>query len=226
MPGSKLTEEIRREQVIGAAYALAVKGGLRAITIRDVATRAGMSSGLVLFHFSSKEQLVLELLDWVLATTTTLRVGPSIRANVAPLDRLSALLTQEVLRLAVEPDRVRVFFAFWSAGLWNEDIRERMQPELDRYRAAFHPIAADVIAAEPERFATATPDALAAVAVSFIKGCAVQSLIEKTLNIDDFLATAGQLLRGHPHALGLGGVTAPATTVVAPRTSRRSTVAR
>ena len=226
MPGSKLTEEIRREQVIAAAYALAVEGGLPAITIRDVATRAGMSSGLVLFHFSSKEQLVLELLDWVLATTTTFRVGPSILATAAPLDRFSALLTQEVLRLAIEPDRVRVFFAFWSAGLWNEDIRERMQPELDRYRAAFHPIAADVIAAEPKRFATATPDALAAIAVSFVKGCAVQSLIEKTLNIDDFLATAGQLLRGHPIALGLGRVTAPPTTVVDPHTSRRLTVAR
>ena len=226
MPGSKLTEEIRREQVIAAAYDLAIEGGLRAITIRDVATRAGMSSGLVLFHFSSKEQLVLELLDWVLATTTTLRVGPSVLANPAPLDRFSALLTQEVLRLAAEPDRVRVFFAFWSAGLWTEDIRERMQPELDRYRAAFHPIAADVIAAEPERFATATPDALAAVAVSFVKGCAVQSLIKKSLNIDDFLATAEQLLRGHASPLALGGITAPATTMVAPRSSRRSPGAR
>ena len=225
MPGSKLTEEVRRKQVIAAAYALAVEGGLGAITIREVATRAEMSSGLVLFHFSSKEQLLLELLDWVLATTTTLRVGPSIRANAAPLDRFIALLTQEVLRLAVEPDRVRVFFAFWSAGLWNRDIRERMQPELDRYRAAFHPIAAEVIAAEPERFATATPGALAAVAVSFVKGCAVQSLIEKTLNIDDFVATAGQLLRGHPTALWLGSVTTP-TTPVAPRISRRSTVGR
>ena len=184
-----------------------------------------MSSGLVLFHFSSKEQLVLELLDWVLATTTTLRVGPTLLSIAAPLDRLSALLRQEVMRLAAEPERVRVFFAFWSAGLWNEDIRERMQPELDRYRAAFHPIAADVIAAEPERFATATPDALAAIAVSFVKGCAVQSLIDKTLNFDDFLATAEQLLRGDAKALAFGGVE-PATTLVAPRTSRRSTVAR
>ena len=226
MPGSKLTETIRREQVIAAAYELAIAGGLGAITIRDVAARAGMSSGLVLFHFSSKEQLVLELLDWVLATTTTLRVGPRLLSIAAPLDRLSALLTQEVMRLAAEPERVRVFFAFWSAGLWNEDIRERMQPELDRYRAAFHPIAADVIAAEPERFATATPDALAAIAVSFVKGCAVQSLIDKTLNIDDFLATAERLLRGHANALAFGGDVETTTASVAPRTSRRSTVAR
>jgi len=202
MPGAKLAEAVRREQVIAAAYDLAVAGGLRAITIREVAARAEVSTGLVLFYFTSKEQLVLELLDWVLATTTALRVGPSILAIASPLDRLIALLTQEMLRLAVEPSRIRVFFEFWGAGLWDSQIRGRMQPELDRYRAAFHPIAADVIEAEPERFSNTTADALAAVAVSFVKGCAVQCLIEPTVSIDDFLATAESLLRGSFEGVG------------------------
>ncbi len=196
MPGTKFDKTIRREQVIAAAYELAAEGGLRAITIRDVAVRADLSTGLVLFHFTSKEQLVLELLDWVLATTTAVRVGPEITAIPAPLDRLIALLSQEMLRLSSEPARIRVFFEFWAAGLWDAPIRGRMQPELDRYRAAFRPIAVDVIASEPNRFSSTTPAALAAVAVSLVKGCAVQTLIEPTLNIDAFLATAESLFRG------------------------------
>lgn len=196
MPGTKFAETIRREQVIGAAYELATELGLRAITIRDVAARAGMSTGLVLFHFKSKEQLVLELLDWVLETTTALRVGPEIEAIPLPLDRFVALLTQEMERLSAEPARIRVFFEFWSAGLWDPEIRSRMQPELDRYRAAFLPIAAAVIEAEPERFSGVTAEALAAVAVSLIKGSAVQSLIEPTLDLKTFLVTTDRLLRG------------------------------
>jgi TetR/AcrR family transcriptional repressor of bet genes len=196
MPGTKFSKFVRRESVIAAAYELAAGGGLRAITIRDVAARADVSTGLVLFHFNSKEQLVLELLDWVLATTTAVHVGPEISVIPSPLDRLVALLTQEMLRLSAEPARIRVFFEFWAAGLWDPQIRDRMQPELDRYRAAFYPIAARVIEADPHRFSDTTPDALAAVAVSFVKGCAVQCLIEPTLSIDGFLATAESLLRG------------------------------
>jgi AcrR family transcriptional regulator len=196
MPGTKFAETIRREQVTGAAYELAAERGLRAITIRDVAARAGMSTGLVLFHFNSKEQLVLELLDWVLETTTALRVGPEIEAIPSPPDRFVALLTQEMERLSAEPARTRVFFEFWSAGLWDTEIRGRMQPELDRYRAAFLPIAAAVIEAEPERFSGVTAEALAAVAVSIVKGCAVQSLIEPTLDLTRFLVTTERLLRG------------------------------
>ena len=196
MPGSKFAESVRKEQVTQAAYELAAEQGLRAVTIRDVAAGAGMSTGLVLFHFTSKQQLVLELLDWVLDTTTVLRVGPEIEAIASPLDRFVALLTQEMERLSAEPARIRIFFEFWSAGLWDSSIRDRMQPELDRYRAAFLPIARAVIEAEPDRFSGVTAEALAAVAVSIVKGCAVQSLIEPSLDHRQFLDTAERLLRG------------------------------
>jgi TetR/AcrR family transcriptional regulator, transcriptional repressor of bet genes len=215
MPGTKYSEAIRREQVIAAAYGIAATEGLRAVTIRDVAARAGMSSGLVLFHFVSKEQLVLELLDWVLSTTTALQVGPAISAIPSPLERLVALLAQEMARLSSEPALNRLFFEFWSAGLSDASIRARMKPELDRYRAAFRPIAAAVIDAEPDRFPNTTADGLAAVAVSFIKGCAVQSMIEPSLDITEFLEAANGLLR-RPLAM--------ATTMdVPPRTARKRT---
>ena len=198
MPGTKIAESIRREHVIAAAYEIAATEGLRAVTIRDVAARAGMSTGLVLFHFKSKDQLVLELVDWVLATTTALQVGRDILAIASPLERLVALLAQEMARLSSEPARMRLFFEFWAAGLSDAGIRGRMQPELDRYREAFRPIAEAVLAAEPDRFPHTTPDGLAAVAVSFIKGCAVQSMIEPDLDVREFLAAAEALLRRPP----------------------------
>jgi hypothetical protein len=51
-----------------------------------------------------------------------------------------------------------------------------------------------VIAADPARFGGVTAEGLAAVAVSFIKGCAVQSMVEPELDIGEFLAAAEALL--------------------------------
>lgn len=194
MPGTKIAEARRREQIIDAAYELAIRGGLRAVTIRDVARKGDMSTGLIIFHFRTKDRLVLALLDTVLARTTTLAVGPEITAIADPLDRLVALLRQEMARLSTEPKRNRLFFEFWSEGMWNRAIRVRMQRELDRYRHAFRPMAEAVVAAEPERFTGITPADLAAVAVSFIKGCAVQSMVEPSLDVAGFLRAAETLL--------------------------------
>ena len=167
-----MAEHLRREQIIAAAYDLAIRGGLRAVTIRDVARKGEISTGLVIFHFGTKDRLVIALLDSVLARTTTLAVGPGIAGIPDPLDRLIALLRQEMGRLASEPKRNRLFFEFWNEGMWNRAVRVRMQRELDRYRAAFRPMGQAVIAADPDRFTGTTPADLAGVAVRFTKGCA------------------------------------------------------
>ena len=194
VPGTKAGEAVRREQIRAAAYEIAADSGVRAITIRDVAERAGLSPGLILFHYGSKEQLVLDVLGWVLETTTALNIGPEIAAIEQPGARLLALLRQEMERISGERRRIRLFFEFWSAGLWDAAIGTRMQAELDRYREAFRPMADAVLRADPALFPGVTAAGLAAVVVSFIKGCAVQSLIEPDLDIREFIGAAEGLL--------------------------------
>jgi len=206
MPGTKIAESLRREQIVRAAYHLASRGGLRAVTIRDVARRAKMSTGLVAFHFRSKDRVLLALLDHVLATTITLRLGPELDTIPDPLERLIALLRQEMGRLTSDPVHNRLFFEFWNEGMWNRAVRLRMQRDLDRYRAAFRPMAEEVIAADSVRFAGTTAESLAAVAVSFIKGCAVQSMVERNLDVDGFLRAAVSLLAPMPAGARRPGV--------------------
>jgi AcrR family transcriptional regulator len=194
MPGTKIAEAVRREQIIAAAYAIAAKHGLNAVTIRVVALRADTSPGLVIFHFKTKDELILAVLDWVLSTTTAVAVGPEITAIQDPLERLIGLLRQEMARLSREPQAIRVFFEFWSAGIWDRKIGARMQSELDRYRDAFRSMAGAVIAAEPERFKGVTAAALTTFAVSLIKGYAVQSMIEPELDTGAFMRAAERLL--------------------------------
>lgn len=195
MPGTKAPEAQRRAQILRAAHDVAAREGLDGTTILQVAAAAGLSPGLVVFHFGSKRGLLLALLDWVLETTTVLHVGPEIRALPTPLARLLALLRQEMARLAAEPQRVRVTFDYWTAAVRDAEIRVRMRAELARYREAFRPLVEEVLAADPDRFGGATAEGLAAVAVSFVKGCAVQSMIDdRAFDVDRYLAAAEALL--------------------------------
>lgn len=195
MPGTKAPEGARREQILAAAYAVAAQEGLEGTTIIQVAAAANLSPGLVMFHFKSKRQLLLALLDWLLATTTVLHVGEEIRALTSPVDRLIALLREEMHRLSREPLRIRLTFDYWSAGIRDPEISAKLRAEFARYREAFRPLATAVLRAEPERFVGVTPDGLAAVAVSFIKGCAVQSMIDpEHFDISQYLAAAEGML--------------------------------
>lgn len=217
MPGAKVAEQLRREQIVRAAYDVSAKTGFQSITIRDVALQADISSGLVIFHFESKEKLVQALAEWVVATTTALQLGPAIQAIDDPLVRLLTLLRQEMKRLSSEPQRIRVFFELWNAGLRDRQLGALMQKELARYREAFRPMVEEALAADPARFQGVTVEALTAVAVSFIKGAAVQAMIEPKLDISGYVRAAEALLAPN---------LAMPKFVAGPRGSRRTHLAK
>jgi TetR/AcrR family transcriptional regulator, transcriptional repressor of bet genes len=189
MPGQKASETVRREQILRAAYEVASRRGIDGLTVRAVAARAKLSHGLVLFHFKRKDQLVNALLDRVLATSLKLHMSEDVARVPHALDRLRALLRQEMDRLSGEPRRTRLFFEYWALGTRHSAIRAKISAELDRYRAAFRATTEDILQAEPARFTGVTSDGLAAVAVSFINGCAVQAMIDpEHFDINEYLA--------------------------------------
>lgn len=54
----------RREAVLQAALDVIVERGLANTRMSDIAERAGMSAGNILYYFESKDDLLMELLRW------------------------------------------------------------------------------------------------------------------------------------------------------------------
>jgi len=190
MRAKRIPEEERREQILQAGFEVAARQGVGGLTVRAVAAAAQVSHALVLFHFGTKEKLVQALLDWVISGTAVLHISEDIARLPHARARLHALLHQEMVRLSHQPEHTRLFLEFWALGTRREEIRTRISAEMERYRAAFRTIMEELLEAEPSAFPGATPDGLAAVAVSWIHGCAVQAMIDPThFDTDEFLAS-------------------------------------
>ena len=196
MPGRKASEEERREQILSAAYQVALRRGVDGLTVRAVATRARVSHGLVLFHFKRKDQLTLAVLDRVLAANLALEVEESDDSE-DPGQRLRTTLQGEMDRVSRDPRQVRLFLEYWALGTRHAAIRARISAGLERYRRAFLPLTEDVLAAEPTRLAGVTAEGLTAVAVSFVNGCAVQAMIDPDhFRVERYLEAVHGMLEG------------------------------
>ena len=57
-------------------------------------------------------------------------------------------------------------------------MREKIRVALERYRDVFRPLAEQLLVEDPEALGGGTADGLAAVAVSFVQGCAVQAIMD------------------------------------------------
>lgn len=190
MPGRRASEEARREQILQAAYDVARHAGIDGVTVRAVAAEAGLSHGLVLFHFGRKDRLVASLLDRLLATTIILRLSGDGTRQASGTDDLRALLRREVEQLVGAPHDLRLFFEYWALGVRQPAIRGKIGTALDRYRAAFRTLAEDARRGDTTSRPDVSPAGFAAVAVSLISGGAVQAMADPdAFDMDAYLAT-------------------------------------
>jgi TetR/AcrR family transcriptional regulator, transcriptional repressor of bet genes len=206
MAGKKVSEETRREDILRAAYDVAARQGLEALTLRAVAARADVSHGTVLFHFKRKSELVASLLDRVLYATAVLRIPDGVAQITRPSERMHALLRAEMDRLSTDPRHFRLFLDYWTFGVRNATVRQRIRTVLEEYRTALRGIAELVVngdvaslsrraATKPGTAGPVTPEGVAAVAVSLIHGCALQSVIDpKGFDVRQHFDAAAQML--------------------------------
>jgi TetR/AcrR family transcriptional regulator, transcriptional repressor of bet genes len=201
MPRRKLPEETRREDILRAAYDVAARRGVEALTLRAVADRAGVSHGTVLFHFKRRQQLVASLLDRVIYATIVLRIPDAVDSLTRPSEKLHELLRTEIERLSNEARHFRLFLEYWTLGVRNLTIRRKLNAALEAYRAAFADLARAVIDAERNSRSGGppqpgvTPDGVASVAVSLVHGCALQAVIApREFALQPHFDTASRLL--------------------------------
>lgn len=84
-------EDQRREELIKATYYEVAEKGYSAVTLQDIAKRAGVSKGSTLYYFATKEDLFLGALEWMV-NQFDIRNGQAIADVEDPIEKVKALI--------------------------------------------------------------------------------------------------------------------------------------
>src|SRR5215813_12924390 len=84
-------EDQRREELIKATYYEVAEKGYSAVTLQDIAKRAGVSKGSTLYYFATKEDLFLGALEWMVEQVN-IRNSEAIAKVEDPIEKVKALI--------------------------------------------------------------------------------------------------------------------------------------
>ena len=65
MPKERKRTEARQDEILRVALQVVDEGGIKALTLRQVADRIGISEAAIFRHFDSKEDIVNAMAEWV-----------------------------------------------------------------------------------------------------------------------------------------------------------------
>jgi len=100
-----LPEPERRLALLKAAFREVAEKGFSEVTLDDIARRAGVSKGVTLYYFDSKDALFRELFSWLIDSIHA-RMREAVAAEDEPVAKLKAL----VALIFPSPSKNRAFF--------------------------------------------------------------------------------------------------------------------
>ena len=162
----------RAAEIAEAARELALERGLAAITLRSVAARVGVASGLVAHYQPNVDALVADTFATIVAAETA-EVAALLARLPDPPQRLALLL--DTLLDGARLDVTAVWVEAWTLGRRNEALAASVRVQMDAWQAVLQ----DVVEAGIAAGQFETPDA-ASVAwqiLGMIDGLNAQALV-------------------------------------------------
>jgi TetR/AcrR family transcriptional regulator, transcriptional repressor of bet genes len=122
-------EQIRRRDLIEAAYQTFLEYGFGGMTMVRIGERAGMSHGIVNYYFKSKDELVSAVVrkaNFMIMLDTAQR----LRAARSPRERVSAVIGGNFPAELFTRDIARAWVSYYAAISQHNEL-ERMQKVVD-----------------------------------------------------------------------------------------------
>jgi AcrR family transcriptional regulator len=95
----------RQVHLIRTTYQLLGERGLRQISLQQVADAAGVSKGLIFYHFKTRENLILATMRWVLS-----RTGERIREAMGRAETPAGKVVAMIDEIFSDPEANRRFY--------------------------------------------------------------------------------------------------------------------
>ena len=106
MPRNAAVQEAeKRLALLKAAFRVVAEKGFSQVTLDDIAARAGVSKGITLYYFDSKEDLFRELFAWLIDSIHA-RMRDAVESREDPVEKVRAL----VALIFPSPSKNRAFF--------------------------------------------------------------------------------------------------------------------
>jgi AcrR family transcriptional regulator len=112
--GRKASKETRRQQLIEATIDSLAKRGYSETTMADVADGAGLSRGIVNFHFESKEKLLVATLQYMADEYSQHWRAALQKAGDDPARQLYTLVAADFDRSICNRRKLAAWCAFWG----------------------------------------------------------------------------------------------------------------
>jgi AcrR family transcriptional regulator len=138
-------KEATRIQILQSALAAFSEKGFHQTTMDDIVARSGLSKGALYWHFKSKQELFVALVEWFM-----LQMGEQIThawtGDMSAADKIRSMAEVTLAGSEQLIPFVKVFLDFWAQTSADEQLRQKFEQIIGTYEVQLAEIIEEGIA--------------------------------------------------------------------------------
>ena len=163
----------RKAQILDAAYQVFSQKGFHLTTVADVASKAGVSYGIVYHYYRNKEELFWAVFEnWTSEYISNQAASEEFISAATATDQLKIFAADAVQLMTESTEFLPVQMEFWSLIARHDQIRERFRQLFDALRSPLINIIQGGI--DNGEFRQADTEILASLALAAYDGLVLQ----------------------------------------------------
>jgi AcrR family transcriptional regulator len=131
-PASTENGQRSRDRILQSALDLITEAGIDQVRLAEIARRAGMSSGQVMYYFTSKEHILLETLAWRDGQDLS-RARATLAAVTDPWAQLEQFIGLFLPASPADPSWI-LWMEVWARAPHNREVSLRLEELLQPWR--------------------------------------------------------------------------------------------
>ena len=134
----------RKQEIIDALLRVMAERGYEKASIQAIAKEAGLAPGLIHYHFKTKQEILLGLVNWI-ASEATERLEKMEKEAADPWDKLSSFLNARLATGETDlPEVVSAWVVIAGESIRQPEIKEIYQGLIKRQLELLKQLIADV----------------------------------------------------------------------------------
>jgi AcrR family transcriptional regulator len=177
--GRRRRSDVRREEILEATLEVVLRDGLGSARVGDVSEVLGVSSGLVFYHFGTKDALVAEAFAYAVERDLA-GLAAAVEGEREPVERLRRVL--ELYGPTGTASGWLLWIDAWALAQHEAEIRRTLHRLDRRWSEALREVVDDGVARGS--FTCADPSATVARVSALLDGLSVAVLVYRSVTLE------------------------------------------
>jgi AcrR family transcriptional regulator len=169
--------EVRREEILRSTIKEIERTGMSSLRVADVASDLGVSSGLIFYHFDTRDGLLVSALEFAVERDLT-RLDKAVASGSSAVERMRRVLASYGPTGAAPG--WTLWIDAWATALREPNVRDALRRLDDRWRQSLEDVINEGVLAGD--FACADPVATVARIGALLDGLSVGVLVYRSVS--------------------------------------------